>query len=142
MAVLLAYGRIELALITFIPMVIAWIWILGLMALFGIKFNIINIILSTFVFALGDDFCIFTTDGMQQKYATGKDSSKSLGTSILLSAITTIIGLGILIFAKHPALKSIALISIIGIVCVWLMSQTLQPILFNILIKNPTQNKH
>ena len=79
---------------------------------------------------------------MQQKYATGKDSSKSLGTSILLSAITTIIGLGILIFAKHPALKSIALISIIGIVCVWLMSQTLQPILFNILIKNPTQNKH
>lgn len=141
-ALLLAYGRIELALITFIPMVIAWIWILGLMALFGIKFNIINIILSTFVFALGDDFCIFTTDGMQQKYATGKDSSKSLGTSILLSAITTIIGLGILIFAKHPALKSIALISIIGIVCVWLMSQTLQPILFNILIKNPTQNKH
>jgi 1-acyl-sn-glycerol-3-phosphate acyltransferase len=141
-ALLLSYGRIELALITFIPMVIAWIWILGIMALLGIKFNIINIILSTFVFALGDDYCIFTTDGMQQQYATGKDNSRSLGTSIILSAVTTILGLGILIFAKHPALRSIALISIIGIICVWLMSQTLQPILFNILIKHPTDKKN
>jgi 1-acyl-sn-glycerol-3-phosphate acyltransferase len=138
---LLSYGRIELALIAFIPMVVSWIWILGLMALFGVKFNIINIILSTFVFALGDDFCIFTMDSMQQEYATGKKMSTSVRISILLSAITTILGLGILIFAKHPALRSIALVSIIGIVSVWLMSQTLQPFLFNLFIKNQTDNK-
>lgn len=140
-ALLLSYGRIELTLITFIPMVVSWIWILGFMGLFGIKFNIINIILSTFVFALGDDFCIFTMDSMQQEYTEGKKMNASVRISILLSAITTILGLGILIFAKHPALKSIALVSIIGIVCVWLMSQTLQPFLFNLLIKNQTDNK-
>lgn len=105
------------------------------MALFGIKFNIINIILSTFVFALGDDFCIFTMDSMLQSYASRKKMETSVRVSILLSATTTILGLGILIFAKHPAMKSIALVSIIGIICVWLMSQTLQPYLFNILIK-------
>jgi 1-acyl-sn-glycerol-3-phosphate acyltransferase len=138
---LISYGRIELALIAFIPMVVSWIWILGLMALFGVKFNIINIILSTFVFALGDDFCIFTMDSMKQEYTSGKKMSSSVRISILLSAITTIVGLGILIFAKHPALRSIALVSIIGIISVWLMSQTLQPFLFNMLIKNQTDNK-
>ena len=138
---LLSYGRIELALIAFIPMIVSWIWILGLMALFGIKFNIINIILSTFVFALGDDFCIFTMDSMLQSYASRKKMETSVRVSILLSATTTILGLGILIFAKHPAMKSIALVSIIGIICVWLMSQTLQPYLFNILIKNQTEKK-
>lgn len=140
-ALLLSYGRIELALIAFIPMVVSWLWILGIMALLDIKFNIINIILSTFVFALGDDFCIFTMDSMQQQYSEGRKTSESVRISILLSALTTIIGLGILIFAKHPALKSIALVSIIGIFSVWLMSQTLQPLLFNLLIKNPTDHR-
>ncbi len=141
-ALLLSYGRIELALISFVPMVIAWIWILGIMTLIGIKFNIINIILSTLVFALGDDYCIFTMDGLQQEYARRKKSLISVRASILFSVATTIVGLGILIFAKHPALRSIALVSIIGLAVVWLVSQTLQPMLFRVLIKGPTDKNH
>jgi predicted RND superfamily exporter protein len=53
-------------------------------------------------------------DGLLQEYKTGKKILSSYKTSIFLSAITTITGLGVLIFAKHPALKSIAFISIIG----------------------------
>nr|MBP6335576.1 MMPL family transporter [Bacteroidia bacterium] len=142
LALLLSYGRIELALISFIPMVISWIWILGIMSLLGIKFNIINIILSTLVFALGDDYCIFTMDGLKQEYARRKKSLVSVRAAILFSVVTTIIGLGILILAKHPALRSIAVVSIIGLVSVWLVSQTLQPMLFNALIKGPTDKKH
>lgn len=140
-ALFLIYGRIELTLISFLPMVISWIWILGIMSIFNIKFNIINIILSTFIFALGDDYCIFTMDGLIQKYAKGVHHLKSISISIFLSVLTTLIGLGILIFSKHPAMFSIALISIIGILCVWIISQTLQPLLFKILITNRTKNK-
>ncbi|MDQ3049394.1 MAG: 1-acyl-sn-glycerol-3-phosphate acyltransferase [Bacteroidota bacterium] len=141
-ALFVIYGRIELALLTFIPMIVSWIWILGLMALLDIKFNIVNIVLSTFIFALGDDFCIFTTDGLQQEYARKVKNIKSLRVSIALSATTTIIGMGVLIFAQHPALSSIALVSIIGILSVWFISQTLQPVLFRFLITNPTAHKH
>lgn len=141
-ALLIIYGRIELALISFIPMVFSWIWILGIMALFGITFNIINIVLSTLIFALGDDYCIFTTDSMQEGYARKTDKLKSSSTSITLSALTTMTGMGVLIFARHPALNSIALVSIIGIAGVWLFSQILQPRLFNFLITRPTSQKH
>ncbi len=134
LALLLSYGRIELTLITFIPMLISWVWILGIMGIFGIKFNIVNIILSTFIFGLGDDYSIFIMDGLLQQYKTGKKHLSSFKSSIFLSAITTILGLGILIFAKHPSLKSIAVISIVGICCVVLTSQVLIPFLFNWLI--------
>jgi len=69
---LLNHGRIELAVINFLPMLISWLWILGIMALFGIKFNIINIIISTFIFGLGDDYSIFIMDGLLNEYKFGK----------------------------------------------------------------------
>ena len=135
---LISYGRIELALVSFIPMFISWIWILGIMGMLGIQFNIINIIISALIFGLGDDYSLFIMDGLLQEYKTGKKNLSSYKSSIILSAITTIAGLGVLIFAKHPALKSIALIAIIGILCVVLIGQILIPFLFDFLIKNRT----
>ncbi|MCK7560124.1 1-acyl-sn-glycerol-3-phosphate acyltransferase [Chitinophaga sedimenti] len=135
-ALLISYGRIELALITFIPMLLSWVWILGIMGMFDIKFNIVNIILSTFIFGLGDDYSIFTMDGLLQEYRVGGKHLPSFKSSIFFSAITTILGLGVLIFAKHPSLRSIALISIIGIGCVVLISQVMIPFLFNWMITN------
>ncbi|HRQ50003.1 MAG TPA: glycerol acyltransferase, partial [Agriterribacter sp.] len=72
---LVTYGRIELALMAFLPMLVSWIWILGIMGIAGIKFNIINIIVSTLIFGLGDDYSIFIMDGLLQEYKTGKKKS-------------------------------------------------------------------
>jgi uncharacterized protein len=135
-ALLITYGRIELTLITFLPMLITWIWILGIMGLVGLQFNIINIIISTFIFGLGDDFSIFITDGLTRKYKEGKEVIASHRVSIFLAAITITFGLGALIFAKHPALRSIAVISIIGIFCVLFIGQTVQPFLYNFFIQS------
>ena len=61
---LIVYGRIELTLVSFIPMFISWVWILGIMGLAGIQFNIINIIISALIFGLGDDYSLFIMDGL------------------------------------------------------------------------------
>ena len=139
---LISFGRIELALVSFIPMFITWIWILGIMGLFGIPFNIVNIIISTLIFGLGDDYSLFIMDGLLKEYKTGRKNLGSYKSSIFLSAITTLAGLGVLIFAEHPALKSIALIAIIGIACVVMMSQVLIPFFFHALIKSRTQKNY
>ena len=62
-------GSIELALISFLPMAVSWVWILGIMSLLGIQFNVVNIILATFIFGQGDDYTIFMTEGCQYEYA-------------------------------------------------------------------------
>jgi 1-acyl-sn-glycerol-3-phosphate acyltransferase len=133
---LLSFGRIEIALLTFIPMAISWIWTLGVMGIFGIKFTIFNIIISTFIFGLGIDYSIFIMRGMLQEYKYGSRNLNSYKTSILLSGITTVTGIGVLIFAKHPALKSMALLSIIGILSVIIISYTIEPALFKLFILN------
>jgi 1-acyl-sn-glycerol-3-phosphate acyltransferase len=124
------YGRIELGLIAFLPMVISWFWILGMMSILDLKFNVINIILSAFIFGCGDDFSIFIMDGLLKEYKTGKKNIDSFKTAVFLSALTMIIGIGVLIFAKHPALKSIAVITIAGMFSVVMLSYTVAPVIF------------
>lgn len=141
LALLISYGRIELAIIAFLPMAISWIWILGLMSLLGLKFNIVNIIISSLIFGLGDDYAIFTMDGLIEKYKHGKQKLTSVRAAVYISAVTVVIGLGVLLLAKHPALRSIAFISVTGLVCVLFISQTLQPFLFNWFIQNRADKK-
>ena len=132
-----SYGRIELTLMSFLPMLVSWVIILGLMGVLGIEFNIINIILSTFIFGIGDDFSIFIMDGLQNKYRTGQKVLNSHKTAIFFSAFTTVVGMGALVFAKHPALQSISLISILGMIAVVLVAYTIQPLIFRFFIAGP-----
>ena len=131
---LLTYGRLELAVVTFLPMAVSWVWILGICGLFDIKFNMINVVVTTFIFGLGDDYSIFISDGILSRYKYGIDKTRTYRNSIILSAITTIIGTGVLIFSEHPALHSIAVLSVTGMICVVIASLTLQPLLYDILI--------
>jgi 1-acyl-sn-glycerol-3-phosphate acyltransferase len=134
MVLLLTYGRLELAIVTFLPMAVSWVWILGICGLFDIKFNMINVVVTTFIFGLGDDYSIFISDGILSRYKYGIDKTKTYRNSIILSAITTIIGTGVLIFSEHPALHSIAVLSVTGMICVVIASLTLQPLLYDVLI--------
>lgn len=125
-----SFGRIELAIISFIPMAISWIWILGLMAIIGIKFNIVNIILATFIFGQGDDYTIFITEGCQSEYAYRRKVLSSYKSSILQSALIMFVGIGTLIISQHPAMRSLAEVTIVGMICVVIMAYTISPLLF------------
>ncbi len=132
---LLFFGRIELAVVTFLPISIGWIWTLGIMGLTGIEFNVFNIIISSIVFGLGLDYSIFIINGMIDDYKTGNTPLVHFKLSVLMSAFTTLGGFGVLVFAKHPAIKSIAFVAIVGIGSVLLITFILSPLLFNLLIK-------
>ena len=133
--ILFSYGRIELALITFIPIMLSWLWVLGLMGWLGLTFNIVNIIICTFIFGLGVDYSIFVMRGLTQKYASGEDNLISYKKSIILSVVTTLLGIGVLAIAEHPALKSIAFLAIIGIMSVVLITFTVEHLLYNLFIQ-------
>jgi 1-acyl-sn-glycerol-3-phosphate acyltransferase len=130
----ISFGRFELSLLTFIPMIIGWIWILGLMAIFDVKFNIVNIILATFIFGLGDDYSIFIMEGAIHEHASKRKILKSYKLAVILSALTMFIGIGSLIFAKHPAMKSLAQVTIIGMVSVVVISYTVLPFFYRWLV--------
>ena len=132
----LSFRRIELALLSFLPLAVSWLWILGLMQLLGIQFNIVNIILATFIFGQGDDYTIFITEGLVYEYTTGRQRLQSYRRSVVLSAVLMFIGMGTLILARHPALHSLGEVTIIGMGTVVLMAYYLPPLVFRWLVRN------
>ena len=136
LALLFSYGRLELACMTFLPMNVSFLIILGVMALFDIPFNIVNIILCTFIYGIGDDFSIFVMDGLTVKYRLNRDVLQSHKMAVFFASLVILIGMGALIFARHPALHSVGLISILGMISVAIVSYTVQPLLFNLFIES------
>ena len=130
---LFSFGRIELTLIAFLPLALSWIWILGIMNIFDIRFNIVNIILATFIFGQGDDYTILMTEGLMHEFAYRRRILSSYRKSIALSAVIMFVGMGMLIFAKHPALRSLAEVTIIGMFSVVIMAYVFPSLLFRML---------
>ena len=130
-----SFRSLPLALLSFLPMAVSWLWILGIMALLGIQFNIINIILSTFIFGQGDDYTIFMTEGTVYEYKHHRPMLASYRRAIILSALIMFIGIGSLIIARHPALHSLAEVTIVGMFSVVLMAFVIPPLAFHLWIR-------
>lgn len=126
----ISLGSIELAMISFLPMAFSWIWILGIMGILGIKFNIVNVILATFIFGQGDDYTIFMTEGLTYEFACRRKLLQSYKNSIIVSALIMFIGIGTLLVAKHPAMRSLGEVTVVGMVSVVLMAYLFPPLLF------------
>lgn len=126
----LSFGNIELAALSFLPMAVSWLWILGIMSVLGIQFNIINIILATFIFGQGDDYTIFITEGCQYEYTYRRKVLTSYKSSIIISALIMFIGMGVLVVAKHPALRSLGEVTVVGMLSVVIMAYIIPPFMF------------
>lgn len=136
------FKRIELVILSVIPIALTGLVTAGLMNLFGIQLNIFSTIVCTLIFGHGVDFSIFMTSALQHQYTTGNSDMRIYRTSIILAALTTILAIGALIFAKHPALISISSVSLIGVFAALLITFVFYPILFKFVIfRNPNKGK-
>jgi hypothetical protein len=102
----------------------------------GMQFNIVNVILATFIFGQGDDYTIFITDGLIEEFAYRKKLLPSFKNSIVISALIMFIGMGSLIVAKHPALHSLAEVTIVGMFTVVFMAWIVPPLIFGWLVRH------
>lgn len=131
---LVTYRNIWLTLIALAPMLLSWYTVLGAMALFNQPFNLINIIVSSFVFGIGVDYSIFILEGLLK----GEDGNPTMTynkTAITLSATILVICMFVLGFAVHPAIQSISFASLVGMITTIMLSYTLEPNLYKLYIK-------
>lgn len=139
----LSFGRIELSILSFLPLTLSWIWILALMNLLGMQFNIVNILLATFIFGMGDDYTIFMTEGCLYENRFGKKMLGTYKSTVALSAVIMFIGIGSLILAKHPAMRQLGELVVLGMFCVVLMAYIIPPFFFKWLTeKNGRKRKN
>lgn len=124
--------NIRYTLLGFAPILLSWLIVLGAMSIFGMKFNIINIIISTFIFGIGVDYSIFVMNGLISD-ARGNNEKKVLAyhkTAIFFSAFILIVTVASMLVAKHPAIKSVGFATLVGMLAAVILSYVLQPALF------------
>lgn len=132
---LLSFRSIPCAILAFIPMGLSWYVVQGVMGILGLQFNLINIIIATFIFGIGVDYSIFVMSGLIAKAKAGDENLLTYHkTAIFFSAFVLIVVVGSLLFAIHPAIHSIGLSTLIGMSATILITYTLQPALFRFLM--------
>ena len=133
---LLSFRSLPIALIAFMPMGLSWYVVQGIMGIFGVQFNLINIVIATFIFGIGVDYSIFVMKGLRAQ-ASGSDQNLLTyhKTAIFFSAFVLIVVVGSLLFATHPAIKSIGVSTLIGMSATILLTYILEPALFRFMMR-------
>src|SRR5690606_5268463 len=132
---LIFFRNIDLTVMAVIPIVLSGVVTAGILYFLGLELNIFSTIVCTLIFGAGVDFNIFLTQALQKELTTGKDQLPVYRVSIILALLTTILAIGALVFAKHPALHSVSAVALIGLVAVVIISFAMYPLMFNF-IKN------
>ena len=120
-------GNIKHTLLGFAPILLSWLIVLGVMNLFGVQFNLISIIISTFIFGIGVDYSIFVMNGLIQ------GNLQYHKTAVLLSAIILIVTVSSMLLAQHPAIRSVGFSTLVGLLAAVILSYVLQPAVWRLL---------
>ncbi|MBP0613109.1 MMPL family transporter [Chryseobacterium sp. cx-311] len=127
---LIFFRNIDLTVMAVIPIILSGIVTAGILYFLGLELNIFSTIVCTLIFGAGVDFNIFLTQALQKEISTGKDQLPLYRVSIILALITTVLAVGALIFAKHPALHSVSTVALVGMVAVVVISFAMYPLMF------------
>ena len=109
-AVGILFRDLKKILLSLVPVATGLIFMLGAMGFLGIEFNLFNIVAAILVIGLGVDLGIFMVCNITEGY----DHTANL--AILLGGLTSFVGLGALALAQHPALKSIGITVMLGLI--------------------------
>lgn len=133
LVLLISFRNIITSFIAFLPMFLSWFVVEGIMALTGLEFNLINIVVSSFIFGVGVDYSIFIMDGLlADSRGEGGKLLTYHKTAIFLSAVILISVLCSILFAKSPSIRSVGQCALIGMVTTILISYCLQPLLYRL----------
>jgi len=113
---LIVLRGVKWMVLALLPLIASFMWMFGFMELFGWKLNFYNLVVLPTVLGIGDDSGIHIVHRYLEE---GKGSIskvlRSTGEHISISALTTMLGFGGLLFTLHPGMRSIGEIAVLGI---------------------------
>jgi hopanoid biosynthesis associated RND transporter like protein HpnN len=127
------FGNVKHALVALLPLVMGLVATLGLMGLFGVMLNPANLIAFPLILGVGADNGVhvlhdFRARDRSRRFLLGH----ATGRGILVKALTTILGFGMLMFAQLPGMASLGLALTIGVACCMLTALVFLPALLGI----------
>lgn len=118
-----------LTVLVMVPVFTGLLVILGIMSLLGLALNTPSILAAMVVTGIVSDYGIFMVYSYRYELKVGARASVSL------AALTTLLGAGVLVFARHPVLFSIGVTMLAGVLAGYLSSLLIVPSLYRLWIQ-------
>jgi predicted RND superfamily exporter protein len=107
------------ALLALFPTVLGWLWMLGLMPLVGLDFNVANIVALPLVLGIGIAFGVHMMHRLREDAGDGVPSLDAVvrgtGGAIAVAATTTMVGFAALTLSPYGGMVSLGATMVLGI---------------------------
>jgi len=135
LVVLLIYYRsFKLVFFSITPLLIGLASLFGIMTIFGLDFNFINLIIIPMIVGIGiDDGVHFTNTYRQSDHLNIGEGMFKTGRAVVLTSLTTMVGFGSISLSHYPGLKSMGYVAIISISACMIASIIVLPAIFSII---------
>ncbi|HSP17076.1 MAG TPA: MMPL family transporter [Thermoanaerobaculia bacterium] len=123
----LGFRSVKFTLLAFLPFFAGAAGMLGLMALFNLEFNFMNIFVGLMIISCGTDYAVYMSHRFLEHPGTFHETAGETGKAVVMAALTTIVGYGSFALSHYPGLRSIGYASFFGIALSGLAAITLLP---------------
>ncbi|MCK4963215.1 MAG: MMPL family transporter, partial [Anaerolineales bacterium] len=124
----LAFRKISGIALSLVTLGFSFLCLLGLMALMGWSWNLMNVMALPLLFGAGVDYSIHIQFALQRNNGDRSRVYQVVGRAILLCGVSTAAGFGSLGFATNAGLASLGRVCSAGIVITCLVSVFLLPV--------------
>jgi len=114
--------KIGQSLLVILPVGLAGSWVVGSMAVLGINWNVLTIMITALTIGLGIDYSIHVWRRFESNRASGmaiwpamRDMYANTGSALLMSAGTTICGFMVLLLSPIPVIRDFGVVSSISV---------------------------
>ncbi len=132
----LMFRRVRETLLALLTLVLGLSWTIGLMRVFGIQFNMANVWGLPLIIGASAEFGL----NVILRYLEGRDHggplvARSTVMAVALNGVTTIVGFGSLMIARHQGIYSLGLLLTLGSACGLLASLAVLPVILRLITR-------
>ncbi|MDA8545836.1 MMPL family transporter [Candidatus Poseidoniales archaeon] len=131
--------RIMPAIVILFPVGIASLWVVGSMAVIGLKWNVLTVMVTALTLGIGIDYSIHMWRRFEVELKRRNNhwdalraSLSTTGVALIMSAITTSLGFMVLLLSPMPIIQDFGLITAITVVFSLLLALVLLPVLMEL----------
>jgi hopanoid biosynthesis associated RND transporter like protein HpnN len=128
--------RVKETLLALLPLVLALLWTIGLMRVFDLQFTMANVWGLPLIVGASAEFGL----NVIVRYLEGRDHggpliARSTIMAVALNGVTTMVGFGSLMIARHQGIFGLGLLLMIGAFCALLASLVVLPVILRLIAR-------
>jgi predicted RND superfamily exporter protein len=131
--------RILPAVVILLPVGVASLWVVGSMAVIGLKWNVLTVMVTALTLGIGIDYSIHMWRRFEVELSRRNNhwdalraSISTTGVALIMSALTTALGFLVLMFSPMPIIQDFGLITAITVFFSLVLALVLLPVVMEL----------